>query len=90
MMYSMRDDILDMVDEMLDMDGDVKIGNLSFSKSQIVKELDPTAYRMMVNDIIDSRIEELEYEIQCMDEDLDADEIADIHVMIAELQEFTF
>ena len=89
-MVTMREDILDMVDELLDSDGEVQIGNLLFSRSRIVKELDPTAYRMMVNDIIDSRIEELEYEIQCMDEDLDADEIADIHVMIAELQEFTF
>ena len=66
------------------------IGNLSFSRSQIVKRLDPIAYDMMVNDIIDSRIEELEYDIDRLDPELDADEIADIHVQIAELQEFSF
>ena len=86
-MVTMRDDILDMVDELLDSDGEVQIGNLLFSRSRIVKELDPTAYRIMVNEIIDSRIEDLEYDISCLDEELDADEIADIHVMIAELQD---
>ena len=89
-MVTMREDILDMVDELLDSDGEVQIGNLLFSRSRIVKELDPTAYRIMVNEIIDSRIEDLEYDIQHLDEELDADEIADIHVMIAELQDFSF
>ena len=89
-MVTMREDILDMVDELLDSDGEVQIGNLLFSRSRIVKELDPTAYRMMVNDIIDSRISDLEYDIECLDEEADAEEIADIHVMIAELQDFTF
>ena len=89
-MVTMREDILDMVDELLDSDGEVQIGNLLFSRSRIVKELDPTAYRIMVNEIIDSRISDLEYDIECLDEELDAEEIADIHVMIAELQEFTF
>ena len=86
-MVTMRDEILDMVDELLDCDGEVQIGNLLFSRSRIVKELDPTAYRMMVNEIIDSRISDLEYDIECLDEELDADEIADIHVMIAEMQD---
>ena len=86
-MVTMRDEILDMVDELLDSDGDVQIGNLSFSRSRIVKELDPTAYRIMVNEIIDSRISDLEYDIECLDEEADAEEIADIHVMIAEMQD---
>ena len=89
-MVTMREDILDMVDEMLDCEGEVQIGNLLFSRSRIVKELDPTAYRIMVNEIIDSRISDLEYDIECLDEEADAEEIADIHVMIAELQDFTF
>jgi len=89
-MVTMREDILDMVDELLDSEGEVTICNLSFSRSYVLKQLDPTAYRMMVNDIIDSRIEDLEYDIQHLDEELDADEITDIHVQIAELQDFTF
>jgi hypothetical protein len=65
----------------------VRIGNLLFSRSEIVKRLDPTAYRIMVNEIIDSQIEDLEYEIDHLDPELDADEIADLHERIAELQD---
>ena len=89
-MVTMREDILDMVDELLDSEGEVTICNLSFSRSYVLKQLDPTAYRMIVQDVIDNRISDLEYDIECLDEELDAEEIADIHVMIAELQEFTF
>ena len=51
-----------MVDDIFDSEGDVEIGNLSFSRSQIVKELDPIAYREAVNDYIDSMIEDLDPE----------------------------
>jgi hypothetical protein len=80
-------DIIEMVDEMIDCDGDVVIGSLTFSRSEIVKRLDPIAYRMMVNEIIDSQIEDLQYDIDRLDPELDADEIADIHVQIVELEE---
>lgn len=84
----MRNDaIIEMVDEMIDCDGDVIIGNLTFSRSEIVRRLDPIAYRMMVNEIIDSQIEDLQYDIDRMDPELDADDIAEIHVQIAELEE---
>jgi hypothetical protein len=84
----MRNDaIIEMVDEMIDCDGDVIIGNLTFSRSEIVKRLDPIAYRMMVNEIIDSQIEDLQYDIDRMDPELDADDIAEIHVQIVELEE---
>lgn len=84
----MRNDaIIEMVDEMIDCDGDVIIGNLTFSRSEIVKRLDPIAYRMMVNEIIDSQIEDLQYDLDRMDPELDADEISDIHVQIVELEE---
>ena len=89
-MTTMHDDILDMVDEMIDMDGEVKIANSTFSRSTILKELDPTAYRELVIDLIDSRIGDLEYDIECLDEVEDADEIAELHVQLVELQEFTF
>jgi hypothetical protein len=84
----MRNDaIIEMVDEMIDCDGDVIIGNLTFSRSEIVKRLDPIAYRMMVNEIIDSQIEDLQYDLDRMDPELDADDIAEIHVQIVELEE---
>lgn len=79
--------IIEMVDEMIDCDGDVIIGNLTFSRSEIVKRLDPIAYRMMVNEIIDSQIEDLQYDLDRMDPELDADDIAEIHVQIVELEE---
>jgi hypothetical protein len=79
--------IIEMIDEMLDCDGDVIIGNLTFSRSEIVKRLDPIAYRMMVNEIIDSQIEDLQYDLDRMDPELDADDIAEIHVQIVELEE---
>lgn len=84
----MRNDaIIEMVDEMIDCDGDVIIGNLTFSRSEIVKRLDPIAYRMMVNEIIDSQIEDLQYDLDRMDPEFDADDIAEIHVQIVELEE---
>ena len=49
----MRDDILDMVDEMIDMDGEVKISGSTFSRSAILREMDPVAYRNMVTDMAD-------------------------------------
>ena len=79
--------ILEMVDELLDSEGDVKIGNLTFSRSQIVKELDPIAYRMMVNDILDSHIADLQYDL---DRSVDEDEIVAIIEQIAELEDFSY
>jgi hypothetical protein len=78
--------IIEMIDEMLDCDGDVIIGNLTFSRSEIVKRLDPIAYRMMVNEIIDSQIEDLQYDLERTD---DPDEIEFIKESIAELEDFS-
>jgi len=73
----------------LDCEGDVIIGNLTFSRSQIVKRLDPTAYRMMALDIVNSQIEDLQYDLDRLDPELDADEILDIKERIAELEDFS-
>ena len=83
----MRNEILEMVDDLLDSDGEVVIGNLIFSRSDIVRKLDPTAYRIMVLEVVDSLIEDLQYDLDRLDPEVDADEIADIHVRIVELQE---
>jgi hypothetical protein len=79
--------IIEMVDEMLDMEGDVIIGNLTFSRSHIVKRLDPIAYRQMALDIVNSQIEDLQYDLERSD---DEDEIAAINEQIAELEDFSF
>ena len=83
-------DILEMVDDLLDSEGEVRIGNLTFSRSQIVKELDPIAYREMVSDIVDAQISDLEYDLDRLDPEVDADEIEDIKERIADLEDFSF
>ena len=62
-------DITEIVDDLLDSEGDVEIGNLTFARSAIVRELDPVAYRITVNEYIDSMLEDL-------DPEDDAEEIA--------------
>lgn len=81
------DDILEMVDEMLDGEGDVIIGNLSFSRSEIVKRLDPTAYRIIVNEMIDTHIEELRDDLDRLDPELDADEVEQMQGIISDLED---
>ena len=85
MRNSKRDDILEMVDEMLDMDGPVMIGSLEFSKSQILKRLDPVAYREVCINLIDSHLEDLQYDLERSD---DEDEISFIKEQIEELENF--
>ncbi len=82
--------IIEMVDEMLDMEGDVIIGNLTFSRSRIVKRLDPVAYRVICNEMIDSHLEDLQYDLERMDPEFDADDIEFVKERIAELENFSF
>ena len=81
-----NDEILEMVNEMIDCDGPVIIGNLTFYRSDIVRRLDPVAYREMVCNITDSMIEDLEYDLERLDSEVDADEIADIRERIESLE----
>jgi hypothetical protein len=83
MQYS---DITEMVDDLLDSEGDVVIGSLTFSRSYIVKRLDPIAYREICNDVVSSQIEDLQYDLDRLDPELDADEIADIKERIEDLE----
>ena len=78
--------IIEMVDEMLDMDGPVVIGNLTFYRSDIVKRLNPIAYREMALDIVNSHIEDLEYDLERTD---DEEERAAIQAQIAEMEDFS-
>ncbi len=79
-------DIMEMVDELLDSEGDVVIGSLTFSRSYIVKRLDPIAYREICNDVVSSQIDDLQYDLDRLDPELDADEIADIKERIEDLE----
>ena len=77
-MTMMRDDILDMVDEMIDMDGEVKISGSTFSRSAILREMDPVAYRELVANMADSFIRDLQDELERLDPEVDAEEMEDI------------
>jgi hypothetical protein len=85
MRNSKRDDILEMVDEMLDMDGPVMIGSLEFSKSEILKRMDPIGYRQVCIDLIDSHISDLQYDLERSD---DEEEIVWLKEQIEDLEDF--
>lgn len=85
MKNSKRYEIMEMVDDVLDLDGPVVIGTLQFSKSQILKRLDPIAYRQACLDYINSHIEDLQYD---MDHSDDEDEISWIQDQINDLEDF--
>jgi len=55
------EDIEEMYKEALDEMGDVKLGNLTFSPSRIIKELDPVAYRVGLNEYEDMLMEDYVY-----------------------------
>lgn len=50
-------------DDILDEDGRVSVAGLSYYPSQILKEIDPTAYRTGYNDYIDGELSEKENEL---------------------------
>ena len=81
----MRKMIEQMVDEMLDADGQViTIVGITFLPSQILKEMDPIAYEQEINDFIDSQIEDLQYDLERLNEEADAEEIEDLKARIEE------
>lgn len=57
-----RADLEDMFDEMLDEEGEIHIGSLTYSKSWVLKQVDPIAYRTGVNELEDSLMEDFEDE----------------------------
>jgi hypothetical protein len=82
----MRDMLKEMVDELLDMDGDINIANNIFSRSDILKTLDPTAYRILCIDMADAHIEDLRSDLDCLDPVEDFDEVEELKSRIAELE----
>ena len=79
--------IQEMVDEQFDIEGPIEIGNLTFSRSYIVRKLDPTAYRQAMVDVADCLIEDLQYDLEQLDPEIDAEEIADSKERIEALEE---
>lgn len=84
----MRDFVEDMVDELLDSEGDVNIGNLTYSRSQILKSVDPIAYREVCLEVVNHWVEDLQYELDRLDPETDAEEVEDYKERIAALEEF--
>lgn len=82
----MRDMIEEMVDELLDMDGTVEVAGSVFSRSAILRELDPTAYRILCNDTADALIEDLQGELDRLDPVEDFDEVEDLKDRINQLE----
>lgn len=72
-------------DELLDMDGPVKVGSMEFYPSDILKNCDPIAYSISVNEYIDAHIEDLRYDMERAD---DEDEVEDLKARIEELESY--
>ncbi|NCX05940.1 MAG: hypothetical protein EBW68_09205 [Actinobacteria bacterium] len=84
----MRDFVTEMVDELLDSEGEVKIGNLTYSRSEILKAVDPIAYREVCLEVVNSEIENLQYDLDRLDPETDAEEVEDYKERIAALEEY--
>lgn len=84
----MRDFVTEMVDELLDSEGEVTIGNLSYSRSEVLKAVDPIAYREVCLEVVNSEIENLQYELDRLDPELDAEEVEDYKERIAALEDY--
>jgi len=77
------DDDYDAYDEWLDdIDGDVKIGTLTYSASYVLKNVDEIAYNCGYNDYIDFKTRELNDEISTLE-----DEIKELETELKELEE---
>ena len=74
----------DSYDEILDCDGDVTVAGMQFAPSDIIKSCDPIAYRIGVNEYIDSQIEDLQWELDRTD---DAEEVEDLEARMEELRD---
>ena len=84
-MSAVREMVEEMVDELLDMEDEVVIAGIRFSRSAILREMDPVAYRQVVLEMADNLIADLQYEMESLDPEVDADEIADIQERIEQL-----
>jgi len=54
--------IRDLFNDSLDEQGDIEIGNLSYSPSWVLEQVDSTAYRIGLSEYEDMLLEDFEYE----------------------------
>lgn len=71
----MREMIENMVDDMLDQEGDIQVAGSIFSRSAILRELDPVAYNELLCNMADSLISDLQDELDSTDDQEEKDEI---------------
>lgn len=71
------DDYVEQYEEALNSEGEVKVAGLTFYPADIIKELDPTAYRCGLNDYVDGidkgnddKFIELEDELEALEDEL--------------------
>lgn len=69
-MEEQDDEWTDLYEETLDTDGDVTIGNLSYSPSEVLKQVDSIAYREGYNNWIDEYISEATQELENIEDDI--------------------
>ena len=79
----MKEMCMEMLDEMLDEQGDVMVAGISFAPSYILKQLDPIAYKQALDEVVESRIDDLRDEVDSLDPELDAEEIA---LLVADIE----
>jgi len=86
----MRTMLEEMVDDFLDIEGDVIIYGISFSRSAILKEMDPIAYRDIMLSMADEHISDLQDDLDFLIEsDIDGehyDEIDELKARIRDLE----
>tara|TARA_R110000751_G_scaffold245206_1_gene345226 strand:- start:14 stop:241 length:228 start_codon:yes stop_codon:yes gene_type:complete len=59
-------EVYEMYDEMIDdCSEEVKIGNMTYSPSRVLKEVDPIAYRCGLNDYLDSLAQDGLFCLEC-------------------------
>ena len=71
------DDYVEQYEEVLNSEGEVKVAGLTFYPADIIRELDPIAYRCGLNDYVDGieksdseKYQELEDELEALEDEL--------------------
>lgn len=99
-----KDDYTEGFDDLLDEEGDIVILGVRYSRSHVLKEVNPTAYRCSLNDYLASidveddpkyqalceQIEELEYELEQLEEDNRFEKIAEEWAACDKIKIFEF
>ena len=82
--------------DLIDSEGEVEIGSISFERSYILRQLDPIAYRVGLSEYADSMdieddetFQELEQDIEGLEEDIESltSDIDELEEEIEELEE---